>query len=284
METGTRGVPDYPRVKNVVYSTQYGALPLDLYLATAPGPRPAVLYIHGGAWSNGNKSGGYGLALAPALAMAGVTVVSLNYRLAPAWRFPAMIEDVRCAIRFMRANARQWNIDADRLGVIGNSAGGHLAALAALAPDAEWVTSEWPGVSSAVRLAVCLWGPSDLQAVIGPELNDRLVAVFGEGSEALRVGSPIVYVSDGAPPFLIVNGEDDTTVPAAQAVALHDALIGHGRESTLVLVANAGHSLAHVGVEPLDPSRDAVDAQIVQFVVERLEREGAKGRDGSEGE
>lgn len=94
METGIRGVPDYPRIKNVVYSTRFEVLPLDLYLATAPGPRPAVVYIHGGAWSAGNKNGGYGLALAPALAMGGVTVVSLNYRLAPAWRFPAMIEDV----------------------------------------------------------------------------------------------------------------------------------------------------------------------------------------------
>ena len=270
METGTRGAPDYPRVKNVVYSTRFGMLPLDLYLATAPGPRPALLYIHGGAWSAGNKNGGYGLALAPALAMAGVTVVALNYRLAPAWPFPAMMEDVRCAIRYMRSRASQWNIDADRIGVIGNSAGGHLAALAALASDSYWVTPEWPGVSSDVQLAVCLWGPSDLRAATGPELRDRLVAVFGEGEAGLTLGSPITHVNDGAPPFLIVNGEDDTTVPAAQGVALHDALRGCGCSSELVLVANAGHSLAPVGPGPLDPPRDVVDAQIVRFVVDGL--------------
>ena len=287
MKTETRGVPDYPRIKNIVYSTQFGSLPLDLYLATASGPRPALLYIHGGAWSNGNKNGGYGLALVPALATAGITVASLNYRLAPGWQFPAMMEDVRCAIRFMRANAQQWNIDANHIGVIGNSAGGHLASLAALIPGSQWITSEWPDVSSNVQLAICLWGPSDLRSATGPELKDKLIAVFGEGQECLRVGSPIVYVNNESPPFLIVNGLSDTTVPPAQAVALHDALTGYGCESTLVLVANAGHSLAQVGPGPLDPSQDAVDAQIVQFVVGRLERgrlehEGAKGREGRE--
>lgn len=272
MKTQLRGVPDYPRIKNVVYSTTFGALPLDLYLATAPGPRPALLYIHGGAWSTGNKNGGYGLALVPALAMAGITVVSLNYRLAPQWKFPAMIEDIRCAIRFMRIKATQWNIDTNRIGVIGNSAGGHLAALAALAPNSQWVTSEWPGVSNMAQLAVCLWGPSDLRAVTGSELRDRLVAVFGEGPEALRVGSPITYVSNSAPPFLIVNGEADTTVPVTQSTTLHNVLIGHGCSSELLLVANAGHSLVQVGTEPIVPSQDEVNTQILRFVVNEFSR------------
>ena len=272
MKIQPRGIPDYPRIKNVVYSTTFGALPLDLYLATAPGPRPALLYIHGGAWSNGNKNGGYGLALVPALAMAGITIVSLNYRLAPTWRFPAMIEDVRCAIRFMRSRTLQWNIDADRIGVMGNSAGGHLAALAALASDSHWVTPEWSGVSSDVQLAVCLWGPSDLRTATGSELQDRLVAVFGEGQEALRVGSPITYVSNSAPPFLIVNGEADTTVPVTQSITLHDALIEHECSSELLLVANAGHSLVQVGAEPIVPSQDEVNMQIVQFVVNEFDK------------
>lgn len=270
MTTKLRGVPDYQRIKNIVYSTETGPLPLDLYLATAPGPRPTLLYIHGGAWSNGNKNGGYGLALVPALAMAGITVASLNYRLAPQWKFPAMIEDVRCAIRFLRAHAEQYQIDSQRIGVTGNSSGGHLAALAALAPSSYWINREWPGMSSVVQLAVCLWGPSDLQAVTGSELQDRLVAVFGEGPEVLRAGSPITYVSSDAPPFLIVNGKDDTTVPATQGITLHNALTGSGCSSELLLVENAGHSLVQVGTAPLNPSINTVNARIVQFVVDRL--------------
>lgn len=268
MNDKTRGVPDYPRVKNVVYSTRFEVLALDLYLATAPGPRPALLYVHGGAWASGNKNGGYALALAPALAAAGVTVASLNYRLAPEWEFPAMIEDVKCAIRFLRSRALAWNIDPDRIGVIGNSAGGHLAALAGLTRGDLWDTGEWAGQSNAVALAVCLWGPCDLTAVMGTELRERLAVVFGAEPGALGRGSPLSYVGAGGAKFLIVNGLEDTTVPPAQALTLHHALLAAGGSSELLLVANAGHSLAQVGPEPILPGVDAVNGRIVEFVVE----------------
>ncbi|MER3438639.1 MAG: hypothetical protein C4346_14205, partial [Chloroflexota bacterium] len=110
--------------RDVTYCTMDGvALPMDVYAPRdATGATPAVVYVHGGAWVFGDKSEGTGAIMMPALLDAGFTVVAVNYRLAPAFTFPAMIEDVKCAIRSLRAHAAMYGIDPDRIGAWGESA------------------------------------------------------------------------------------------------------------------------------------------------------------------
>jgi acetyl esterase/lipase len=124
--------------RDVTYCEPGGvALKMDLYLPGTRGtdPAPAVLYLHGGSWRAGDKSEVD--LLAPGVVASGYVVASINYRLVPQYRWPAQIEDAKCAVRFLKANAARFNLDPARIGVWGASAGGHLAALVGLAgPEA----------------------------------------------------------------------------------------------------------------------------------------------------
>ncbi len=266
----TRGAPPIKRLKNIVYSQSSG-MALDIYPTTFVAPAPVVVYVHGGSWTTGSKNGGYGLALAPALTAAGVHVAALNYRLAPQFIFPAHIEDVKCAIRFLRANAARYGIAPDRIAILGNCAGGHLASLAGLAgPAAGFETGEYDQFSSSLQAVVDLYGPADLEPIsANSEFQRRLRTVFGRDPDALRRASPMTYVAPGAPPFLIVHGERDRTVPFAMSVALQGALQAVGAQVTLLPVRNAGHALVSVG-GPISPSQADVNDTIVRWLTSQL--------------
>ena len=120
--------------QDIVYSSSNGAdLKLDIhYPDLVNGPVPTVVYIHGGAWIQGDKEEGAWTVDIPALLEAGFAVVAVNYRLAPEYKFPAMIEDVKCAIRFLRANADRYSLATEKIGAYGGSAGGHLVSLLGL--------------------------------------------------------------------------------------------------------------------------------------------------------
>ena len=260
----SRGVPALPRLANIPYCN---GMVLDIYPSAQPGPRPAVVYSHGGAWRSGNKEEGYALQqLAATLTLRGITFVSLDYRLAPAHLFPAQIEDVKCAIRFLRAHAEQYQVDSLRIGVIGNSAGGHLAALAGLTDtQAGFDTGAYLAFASSVQALVNLWGPSDLTQLDDPALH----AIFGPTEDDLRRASPISYLSADDPPVLTVHGDLDPTVPVTQSLVFHEALLAQGISSQLLVVHNAGHALVAVG-GPLDPALEMINATIVDFLVAHL--------------
>ncbi len=116
------------RRRDITYCTADGVeLKLDFFLPKQPlGVVPLVIYVHGGGWFEGDKRGGEGMLDAPALLEAGFAFATLNYRLAPEYKFPAMIQDVKCAIRFLRAHAGEYRIDPQKIGIYGASAGGHL--------------------------------------------------------------------------------------------------------------------------------------------------------------
>jgi len=116
---------------DITYANVSGvALKMDIYYPeVANGPVPAVVYVHGGGWIGGDKADGIGMMIIPALVARGYLVAAVNYRLAPQYRFPAQIEDVKCAIRYLRAKADTYRIDPTRVGAFGSSAGGHLVAL-----------------------------------------------------------------------------------------------------------------------------------------------------------
>jgi acetyl esterase/lipase len=220
-------------------------------------PTSAIIYVHGGGWVSGDKSDGVGALFIPELRRRGYVVFSVNYRLAPSYSFPAQIEDVKCAVRHVRANAAQYNIDAVRLGAIGGSAGGHLVALLGLTDtSAGWDVGEYTDQSSGVQAVVDLFGPTDLMKLLSKArrpLGEQVFGVSGNDDPHLQTYSPITYITPKAPPFLIMQGEQDELVPLEQSQILYDRLKAAGVSAQLVLVKNAGHSFLPVGGD-LDPS------------------------------
>lgn len=248
------GMPDV-YLSTLVYG-QGGSRPLTLHLLRAEHaserPAPALVFVHGGAWLGGNKDTGI-LPLLP-FARRGYICASVEYRLSPEARFPAQIADVKCAIRFLRRHADDLGLDPERIGVWGTSAGGHLAALLGLAPDRPELEGNggWEGVSSRVQ-AVCDWfGPSDFLRIA--DAPSRLDHGAPDSPEARLIGgqiatlpeqaaqaSPVSYVSGAAPPFLIMHGNDDQTVPWQQSRLLYEALLTAGTEVTFHTLPGAGH-------------------------------------------
>ncbi len=254
--------------EDVTYCVMEGvALKMDIYYpAVNNGLFPVTMYVHGGGWRSGNKGAGTGQADIPFLQRAGFLVVSVNYRLAPEYKFPAMIEDVKCAVRYLRANAGQYNLDPERIGVWGTSAGGHLVAmLGATDESAGFDVGEYLEYSSRVQAVVVMFGPADL--TVGTGDGRRARNIFGDFDLALA--SPVTYVSADDPPFLILHGEEDTTVSIRQAEILLAALTEAGVPAELVPVVNAGHSFLPVG-GPIRPSRMEISQMVVDFFEKQL--------------
>ncbi len=269
---------DEPAVKrDISYSTNGGVtLKLDIYQpAKKPGqPAPAAVYVHGGGWRNGNKSSGAWVTDVTAeLAGRGYVVVAVDYRLAPAHQWPAFIHDVKAAVRYVRAHAGEYNIDPDRIGAWGSSAGGHLVALLGTTDAEAKLEGEggWADQSSRVQAVVDLFGPADLAKSMRNE--GRAIEVFGSKPDALDQASPIKYVSKDDPPFLILHGDADTLVPPEQSRLLHERLKAAGVPSTLVVVKNGGHGLRNAGILPT--KREMVK-MIGDFFDEHLRKASAK--------
>lgn len=234
-------------------------LKMDITAPATGGPWPGILFVHGGAWTEGDKEP---LALNPAAT--GYVVASINYRLYPAYRFPAMIEDVKCAIRFLRAHANRYNLDPEQIALIGHSAGGHLAALAGLADArAGWDVGPYGDQSSRVQAVIALSAPTDLTRRYPGWVEELMGEVFGP--EQMVSASPVTHVGAGAPPFMIVHGEADPVVPVEQAHLLHQALLAAGVPSELVIMQNGGHGFEPLGGMPT-PTMEQIFGMMLTFL------------------
>jgi len=226
---------------------------LDLYLPASSGkPVPVLMFIHGGGWRSGSKDG----CPAKFLAEHGYAVASINYRFSQEAAFPAQIEDCRAALKFLRAQAAKYNLQPDRVGVWGGSAGGHLASLVGTSPAVDF--SKGPGAplgkadeSVRVQCVVDMYGPSDFTHLMGsnPQKKDasaiKLMGPCASEAELMtkaRWASPVTYVSRDNPPFLIQHGDADKTVPLEQAQEFAAALKAAGVETTLMVMPGAGHA------------------------------------------
>jgi acetyl esterase/lipase len=220
---------------------------LDIYVPDVlTSPRPLMVWIHGGGWYSGDKSAPPGMGLL----LRGYVIASINYRLSGEAVFPAQIFDCKAAIRFLRAHAREFDIDPTRIGVWGDSAGGQLASLMGTTNGrAEYEGSEGNfGVSSSVQ-AVCDWfGPSDfLQASdIKGASASAVKSLFGgfvsAHTQMATFASPIDQVGRASlVPFLIMHGELDPLVPVHQSQILFQKLQASGAIARLVILPKAGH-------------------------------------------
>ncbi len=200
---------------------------------------------------------------------------SVNYRLAPQYKYPAMIEDVECAVDHISANSRAYGVDAERIGAYGGSAGGHLVSLLGTRQnDGAADGGDGGGGIGRVNAVVDLFGPSDLTVPFaGGPVDEALgLTVFGtsdSGSPLLAEASPVSHVDADDPPFLIIHGEDDGLVPIEQSEVLYQSLLAAGVPAEFVRVANANHGFAPAGGEP-DPSRPEINRMVIDFFLARL--------------
>jgi acetyl esterase/lipase len=311
---GVTGSPD------LVYSTLPGFRPLhlDLYrptLGTSRPNSPLVVYVHGGGWSGGHtrQSGAFTrwpLVLA-SLASRGYVVASVEYRLSGEARFPAAVQDIKAAIRWLRANAERYRIDASRVLIWGASAGGQLAALVATScnvselepPVAGAVDPQTPqraadqsaNVSSAgsdcVQAAVTWYGVFDFRTLAGQRSADSAVArnqpesadsrylgcqISECPADVVASASPVTYVKRGDPPMLLIHGSADKTVPVQQTQEMYEKLRSAGVPAELFLIPDVDHSF--IGKKPADTERAsrAALARVFAFVDTKFARGGNK--------
>jgi acetyl esterase/lipase len=259
-------------VRDVVFGTG-GGRPLKLNILR-PKPQPAdpmpvLVWVHGGAWRSGSKEGHMTLPFA----QRGYFTASIEYRLSQEAKFPAQIEDCKAAIRWLRAHAKEYGLDPDRIGVWGSSAGGHLVALLGTSGGVAELEGQGgsPDQSSRVQAVCDFFGPSDLMAMIGarsiidrrkPDCPEALLigGPLAQKQEEARKASPITYVTPDDPPFLIVHGDRDVIVPFNQSELLEAALKKAGVDVTFVRVQRGGHG-TFASTEPgPDEIQKAVEA------------------------
>jgi acetyl esterase/lipase len=267
-------------MRDVAYCTPEGiSQKMDLFFPlNQEKPSPAVLYVHGGAWRECDKDSDFFFPLMKRLQDAGYLVAAINYRLAPRHPFPAQIIDARCAVRFLRKNASILNIYPDRIGAFGDSAGGHLVSLMGLVKESsDWDTGECAGVSSALQAVVNLYGISDVTRIFGHDGSEIRMQVFQVGDDdndpRLINASPLMYVTNSAPPFLIIHGDKDSVVPMEQSDWLVDALKSAGNSVEYLPVTNADHQFFQVGPNPVSPSVPEIFKSIIDFFKKELPRE-----------
>lgn len=234
--------------KDVVYGTG-GGKDLKLNLArpkTSTGPAPCIVIIHGGGWSAGTKEAHDDLAVT--FAGKGYVAVTVGYRLAPDAVFPAQIEDVKCAVRFLRASSEKFRLDPKRIGAVGFSAGAHLSMLLGVMDKSDGLEGEggYADQSSKVQAVVSFFGPTDLTApevfpVVSPILKKFLGGSITDKPDLYRKASPITYVKGDSAPMLLFQGTNDILVPWKQAIRMVDALVKNDVDGRLELLLGLGH-------------------------------------------
>jgi acetyl esterase/lipase len=238
----------------------------DVYRPAGDQARPLVVWIHGGAWRTGSNKGPALARIPEHLLAAGYAVARVTYRFSGEARFPAQLHDVKAAVRWLRHHAGELGVDPARFGAWGESAGGHLATLVALTGKDPDLAGD-VGVldqSDSVAAAVSWYGPANLLSMAAQNHPDGLQdhdepdspesRLVGGPVQALATesaaASPVTYVSDSAPPILLVHGDEDRLVPVGQSIELHQRLADAGARVDLRIVAGADHCLIGADPEP----------------------------------
>lgn len=245
-------------------------LKLDIIYPKDPEKKyPCIVWICGGGWRTLDKSAH--LAYLSMLAREGFAVASIQYRTSNEEKYPAQLKDVKAAIRYLKAHAKRFCIDEARFGIMGESAGGHLAAMAALVSDKAFEEGRYPEYSSAVQ-AACTWYPViDLAGFSYPSTDEAAASIESDlldcnvayNKEKALSASPISYVTKDAPPFLILHGTDDHTVSFSQGELFHDKLEAAGCDVKLIAIEGAEHAEARF-------FQDEIWEEIISFFKDKL--------------
>jgi len=243
----TTAANQYQVIPNVTYLTASGIeQKLDVYQRRgATAPQPTLIFMHGGFWAAGTKEGSM-MSLLPWFEM-GWNVVNVEYRLARVAPAPAAVEDCLCALKFVVAQAKTYNVDTSRLVVSGESAGGHLALSLGMIPESAGLDRECASATALPKVAAVInwYGITDVGDVVdGPHRANAAMQWMGSlpnREEVARRVSPLTYVRAGLPPILTIHGDNDTTVPYPQAVRLHEALAKVNVPNQLLTIPGGRH-------------------------------------------
>jgi acetyl esterase/lipase len=256
------------------------SLMMDIYQSSAPVDAPVILYVHGGAWIAGDKRTELlqmGMPIAE-IAAGGYTFASVEYHLVDdAVKYPAPVEDVKDAVRFIWKNARELGIDPQRIALLGVSAGAHLAMLAALTPSSAFIgDADLANCPSTVRTVVSWSGPTDftLFEQLTPSAK-RLVSRFIgkthiDRPDLYRQASPAAYLAADSVPMMLIHGDCDSVVPYAQAKHLCKQARELGVDVEFITIANADHMLQPIGEGPVVPDIDTLLNMILRYIDKRL--------------
>jgi acetyl esterase/lipase len=262
--------------KNIEYARVRGqSLQLDIYEPRKQvGQLPVVVWIHGGSWNSGSKD----FCPIGFMAEQNLAIVSIDYRLTRVAPFPAQLYDCKAAIRWLRANAAYYDLDADHVGIFGASAGGHLALLLADTADntnLEGDVGDNLNFSSRVQCVCAFYPPTDLNRLVSdPQLrvaaNSEVAELLGgplaANLDKARAASPLTYVNKDCAPVFLMHGGEDTRVPPEQSVMFYDALRKAGVDAHLEIIPNKGHGI-------IAPPK--VAKEIYQFYNQYLKPSGA---------
>lgn len=263
------GAAIYRRLRGVVYHPEKG-LKGDLYLPDGIGSHPAVLFIHGGGWVAGSRR----MANAPLwgehLACRGYAMLDIDYELAPRNHAPGLVQDCKCALRWLKGEAQTYGLDREKIFVTGGSAGGHLSAMVGLTANERYfdpTCSTHPEQDLRVAGVIPFYGIHDLNLLV--EHNYRSIlkvlreAYIGHADASaadLSRESPVTYAAADSPPILLVHGKADSMAPHGQSVRLHEVLTQKGGRSELLLIDGANHAFDFAfGTPWTDKALEAVD-------------------------
>lgn len=224
-------------------------LKMDLYYPPAGTrkPYPAIVLFHGGAWTMGNRSDMGGLA--KMFAAKGVFAATASYRLAPKYRYPAMVDDAQTAMRFLRANSGKYGVDVRKIGAGGDSAGGQMALMLGTTGTRDPRTTEYRMQSSRAQAVLNIFGPVDLtnRQDFGVALDPLFFLILGkpraQGEKEIRDASPLYKVSSEDAPTFTIHGTLDPLVPVNQAKLLEAALKDAGVKQKTILVKDMKHGI-----------------------------------------
>ncbi len=267
-EPPASAAPQLKVKKDIEFAKAGGeSLTLDACVPEGNGPFPAVIIVHGGAWVRGDKQT-YVPPLFEPLARGGFAWFSINYRLAPKHPYPAAVEDVRSAVLWVRAHAKEYKVDTKRLALVGESAGGHLV---------SYVGARY-GRKLGLAAVVPFYAPHDMEyrARVSKQVSDPVKSFFGvtELNEAgfgkLREASPITYVSRNMPPFLLIHGTKDEQVPYEQSPRMCEKMKQAGARCELFTVEGAPHG---IGPWEKNPAFQAYKQKLVEWLKQTLKVE-----------
>ena len=255
--------------KDIEYARVGGrSLRLDLHLPKTTNP-PLIVYVHGGAWRAGSKSD----VPVTALLEHGFAIASIDYRLSTEAVFPTQVHDLKAAIRFLRANAATYHFDAGRIGIVGSSAGGHLAALIGVTnhhPELEGKVGGHLDQDSGVQAIISLYGASDLTTILSqstpfglkmrvPALQLLLGGTPEEKPDLAKLASPVAHLDANDPPILLIHGDADPQMPPAQSQELAAACEAVKLPVQLIVMPGSKHG----GPEFYDAERTQVMADFL---------------------